>query len=496
MTINPGAPDDYIIEFTGYVRTGSGGQCPSGTQATSGALSSAGAPASASIGCRFTVRAEKKYIEGTNLSIIPLGSCGETVNADFLSTIGGTPCFFEVQALGTTVLKLGVDCVNGGEPQSGAPAPADFPVGSVYDCSGSSLSVVHIPVPHALVNVTAFNGIFLPTCIPQSLKPQATPTITDTPVETPTDTPTPTETPAPTATPLGGFPTTPAPTPGSVQPAFCGSPGVSREQVVTDQRGIALETGQTVTYSASAEPQFPAPNTYETIIGSFSVDGIPLQGVNLFATFNFKEGQAFCNSGVTDESGIAECARYIAHLSPGTTVPVDVNFLYNCDQYSLSTSFTPTGPGTPTSADTRHGPAVAQAPGPNGICVLRSGIGPLAVKATFASRINTQPSLSSGTVVLGEFGPATPTAVPTPTDESTVAPATETPTATPVPTATATPTPTVKPTATSTSTPTITPLPTATSTPVPLRFSLDAVRVSKPNDRSGKRRGLDFVRQG
>jgi hypothetical protein len=110
--------------------------------------------------------------------------------------------------------------------------------------------------------------------------------------------------------------------------------------------------------------------------------------------------------------------------------------------------------------------------------VLRSGFGPLAITASFTPIINTQPALSVGPLVLGQFGAATATPAATATGVGPAATITPTPTNTPV----FTPSPTPKPTKTPTITPTPTPAATATftATPIPpLRFSVDAARVQR-----------------
>lgn len=500
LTINPGAPHDYRIDFTGFVGTTSGGACPAGTTLVSqvnvtpnGSTTSVYAPA-----CRFNVSSEKKYLEGTELKIVPLGTCGEPTSFDILASIGGTPCFFYVEAFGTVVLKTGVSCSDGSEPANGSSATrAGFLPGSVYECSGDTLKVVHVPVPHISIDLTAINGFFGINCIPQARRPTATgtpaPASTGTPTLTPTSTPRPTSTPTP-ALPPGG---TPIPgTTGSSGPAFCSPPGTSTTEVVTNDAGIAGFVGNEVEYNANAVPTFPPQQSNETIIGQFLLDGFGVGGIRMFNAFHFVEGTEFCDSSVTNGAGIATCVKYIDNLSIGSTVTVDVNFVLNCMEYDTTTAFQPVGSGTPTPTPnpTSTSPQLLTAPAPNGICILRSSPGQLAVSASFAPKINSQPALTTGPLILGNFGAATPV----PTDTPTPIP----PSSTPTPTATNTPIPTITntPTATATSTatpgPSPTPIFTATATPIPtLKFSLDAARVTQ-DTKAVQAPGLDVVMPG
>lgn len=511
-TINPGAPHDYLISFTGYVGTTSSGTCPPNTQFVPQVDLTPSAPGSDAFSgpaCRFTVSVEKKYIEGTALTIVPIGSCGEFVPADITGTFGGTPCFFEVKATGTVILKQNVNCTNGTEPTTGTDATtAGFAAGSTYACTDNTLKVVNVPVPNVPIDLSTSNGIFNPTCIPQSRRPTATPTATTTAVGPPTSTPVPTNTPAstptPTAspTPVGG---TPTPVPGTSGPAFCGPPGSPTTTVVTDQNGIAGEVGQQIFYSATAVPAFPSQRSYETIVGQFQLDGAGVPNVQMLAAFTFPGiGTEFCDSGTTNAAGLATCTKYINDTPSNQPVNVAVNFLFNCTEFDTATSFTPVGLGTPTPTAGPNSPAappILSAPAPNGICVLRNGSGTLTVTASFTSTINSQPSLSTGPVTLGTFGANTPTETPTstaivvPSTPATGTPGTTTATVVASPTA-GTPTPTVTSTPTSTATPTPTAAPTSTAIVMhTLRFSLDAARVSTVKARAN-RQGLNAVKQG
>lgn len=483
-TISSGAPHVFRVDFSGYIGTTAAGTCPAGTTYTPIATftPTGGAAPITGAACAFTVSSETKYLEGTNLTIKPTSPCGGSIPEGFASLMGGSSCFFQVQALGTVVLKTGVDCSDPGEPATGTHPPG-LAAGAMYECVDGSLTISHVPVPGIKVHLHATDGYFSPTCIPNSrVTPPSsgtvTPTVSPTAVPTATDTPTPV-----TAT------ATPRPA-GTSKPAFCGPPGQADVDVVTNANGIAGAFGQIVTFSAQAQPPFATSGGDETVIGRFLVDQTGIANIPMYATFHFVSGDVPCDT-FTDSSGTAECTRNVGAQPIPTVVPVDVSFLENCTEYDTATSFVVGSPATPVPAPTT---AVATQPAPAGICVVRTGYGTLTVEASYAPVVNSQPPLSTGPIALGEYGIATSTPVPTATAAAAVS-STEVP-ATPIPTATSTvvptPSPTVPPTSTATPQPTNTPLPTATATPAVLSFSLDAARVAAANN-PGNHQGLDVV---
>jgi hypothetical protein len=481
-TIVSGAPNAFRFDFSGFIGATSSGMCPAGTTLTQNVnLTPTGGATLTGPACAFTLSAQKKYLEGTSLTIIPIGGCGGAIPTGFTGLIGGTPCFFKIKATGITVLKTGVDCTTPGEPVTGTPVPG-FPTGSTYACQNGNLTATNVPVPGIVINVHATNGVFPTNCIPVSrVATPGTPTAT---AGTPTSTPTPTPSPTPTS-PAGGPTATATPAPAS-QPAFCQPSGTADMQVTTDSNGIAGDFGTSVEFGARATPPFVLPGGDATIVGQFLVDQAALANVPMYVTFHFIFGDVPCDTGVTNAAGTASCTTNIDSQAAGSVVPVSVAFILDCTEYDTSTSFTvgapPTGSPTPT-------PGLAAAAAPAGLCVLRTSFGTLMVTATYAATVNSQPALSTGPVTLGSFGLATSTPLPTIAPPTPVPiPTTAVPTSTPVPTPTFTPTPTSTPTATPTNTST----PTPTPTPHPLSFSLDAVRVATANN-PGNRQGLDTV---
>jgi len=499
VTINPGSPHVYRIDFTGYVGTGPGGGCPVGTTFTPNVdvtLVRGGVPHSAPTfgpACAFTVSAFKKYLEVTRLEILPTSSCGGTIPAGVASGFGGAPCFFDVRAGGAVVLKVGVNCLDGSEPASGTPAP-DFsdntqnasndgtsdeatddggiePLTPIYNCVGGLLEVINIPVPNVLIDLTASNGTFDPSCAPADRLPQATPT--PTPTGTLTATPVPSPTPSPTSgdlVPLGG---TPLPTNvGFTAPALCfADSGIAATSRLTNEDGLSGVAGNIATISASVIP--PAnPNDQVTVVGNFRMDGNPPPPPELrtFASLFYASGMLYCDAGVTDNTGTGRCARSQGPSHTGEAVRVKLSFIYNCQEYGTFTSFTVGDPVAPTST--------VEEPAQNGIGVLPSGYGPLTVTATLVSIINNQPPISTGAVQLGLFTAPVPTAL------ATSAPDTATPTPepsdTPVPTETltSTPTPTLTPTETPTATPTEVPPPSIAVDKVLILHTVKGRRIS------------------
>jgi hypothetical protein len=498
VTIDPGAPHSYRVDFSGFIGTTSSGTCPTGTTLTTGVkLTATGGPAFVGTACAFTLSAQKKYVEGTSLTVIPLGTCGGAVTVGIIGQTGGQPCFFQVKATGTVVLKTGVDCSASGEPVTGQPAP-NFPPGATYLCQDGSLSVENVAIPGLKITLQAVNGIFAPHCVPLALQPQPTPIPTATGTPVPTDTPTaaPTATPTPTVFPPQATPTPVAP--GFSQTAFCSPPGVTTAQAVTDTLGIAGDVGQEVEFLSNPVPPFVIQGNDESIVGQFLIDQFGIAGIPMYVTEHFGFGDRFCNSGITDANGIAQCVVN-TDSQPPAIIPVDVSFIANCTEYDTATSFTVVGPTTPTPV--AGGPPLpARLPAPNGICVLRTGVGTVAVSASFTSTVDSQPNLSTGFVDLGDFGfpTATPTATVAP-PPATEVPSTAVPTDTPAPadTPTSTPAPQDTPTPAPTST-ALPPTPQPTAAPAKkLVFTLDAARVLNPKSVSKKnestRRGSDVL---
>lgn len=473
LTINPGAPHAYLVQVTGEVAPEAGGACPAGTT-------------SAGTACTFAVQAIKKYIEVTTLQVIPQKTCGGSIQQSTVGLNEGTACFFDVLATGIIVLKPAVDCSQ--EPNNVTAATDGYPDGSIYVCRDGSLLVEHVPVAGIPLTIAAQNGSFGGPCI-STLRPTPTPYAATTPtVEA-----------RPTATPTAA----PSPTPGPVStvvPALCTTGTSSSLTVTTDANGYAGFSGHQVEYSVQLSDPSPTTPTVETITGHFAQDAVPVAGVPMNVTIRYATTDAYCDSGVTDAGGTAGCVFSVPALPPGTPVPVDVDFIYGCLDYHTATSFTPVGSGTPSVPN--GPPTVVTASAPPGLCLLRSSYGPVAVTVSYGSTINSQPSITSGPVVLGTYGQ--PTATPAPAVTVTAPTSTPVPTRIPVPTATPTFTPTPHPTQTPTPgptltpTPTRTPVPTATSTPVPqLSFREDAARVARPcRAGSCREQGTDVVYHG
>lgn len=499
LTFNSSAPHVYFVSVSGYVGTTSTGACPAGTTLVHNVpiIPSGAAPQVVAAACQFSVRAEKKYIEATHLSIIPVGTCTGSLiarvnNVDFVS-----PCFFKVKATGMVILKTGIDCSNGTEPATGTSAvPAGFLpdpetlIQPVYQCVDGTLSVIDVGVPGIQVNLASNNGSFNPICIPVS---RALALLT-TPTPTATASPTATDTPLPTATPIPGTPTltpTPIPTPSPFhQPAACTASPAATQQMQTQVNPVGLAGSTNVDVAASIVAP-PVPGQDVILQGSLDLGFLPAANFPMFGTIFYPTNTVFCDSGRTDALGNATCTQSptpIDGLQFPQYVPTDISFVANCQEYGIHTYFVDPG-GNPPSAKYHFG---------DPFCVIPTAFGNLSVRATFSSPINTQPALTTGDVSLvqAEFATASPTpATPLPTDTPTPA-ATDTATEVGTATATSTSTPaatdTPVPTATSTTTPTATP--TATPPP-PLKFSLDAARVTLPK-LENKRQGTDQVTRG
>src|SRR5947209_2436883 len=205
VQINPSAPHSYLITFTGYtpllgscVTTGAAAGAlppvgPGATPPTAGpvntfgargacftAVSAAGvgtatgpacpvgftflpgpfqvttnlfvppfeAPLTAPDGvCQFTVSAEKKFIEITNITLTPSAGCpslspgsASLLFSEGLKAFFGPACTVTATATGIVILKSGVNCAS--EPNGTSAVGAGFPAGSTYSCTGDTLSVI------------------------------------------------------------------------------------------------------------------------------------------------------------------------------------------------------------------------------------------------------------------------------------------------------------------------------------------------------------------
>jgi len=167
VTLNPGAPHAYLITFTGYTPTQNGypgtpgvAACAPGETFVPGPfnLTISGSappqevvtPVAAGV-CQFTVAAEKKYVEITNVNLTGPCTGGPVLFSEGLKSFFGPPCTLSAVALGTLILKSGVNCAQpvapgiGPEPVNNTPAPAEYGVGAMYSCVGDTLSVINIP---------------------------------------------------------------------------------------------------------------------------------------------------------------------------------------------------------------------------------------------------------------------------------------------------------------------------------------------------------------
>lgn len=500
LTVDPTAPHVFLIEVAGYILPSAMGTCPDGTTLTPDvALSRSGGTTVRSTACAFLLLAEIRSVEVTNFVIAPPAGCVGSFGFTQYNANVGQSCIATTEALGLIVLKENINCENGSEPSTGTPAvSAGYPVGSVYQCNGNSLSVINIPVPGVGVTLTPGNGVLNPACFPLYAAP------------TPLTTPTPTISATPLATPrpaLTNTPITPmsAPRPVGSAPAFCAPPGSMSVEATTGSNGQVNFYGTEAEFSAATSPFNPNPESQFKVVGHFAIDNAPFPGALMYAHYNDVRGDSVvCGPVVTDRTGTATCALNSDGQPSNQPTYVDVDFIVNCEDYMTTTSFVPNAPSLPTPTPA----AVVKQPAPNGACLLRTGSGLLTERARYAPPIDNQPPVDSGSVPLAMYGYPTATALPTATPlpvgsviPSGTAGATLTPGATPVPTPR---TPTATATNTSIPAPTPTPLPPATSTPpptptsttvrpLPLSFSLDAARVAGLKDRADKR-GRDVVR--
>ncbi len=469
VTFNSGSPHAFLVTFSGYIGTTAAGTCPDGTVYTpSVTLVSASATSPAVVGpaCAFSVIAQKKFVEVNRLSVQLLGTpCGGGTTLNTGMSGLGHPCYFTVTAFGTVVLTTNVDCSGPNIPPTGSSATsAGFPAGSTYVCENGVLSVQNIVVPFVPITVTATGGYLQPTCYPAYLF---------------STTPGPTPLPSATAPPV---------TPGTPEPPVCGAPGQTTITTTTDN-GQEPPSAGTVTYEGGVVSGAAPPGGTEGVTATFTQNGQPIAGVEMFAEAMFPDQTVTC-VGKTAAGGSAACDFTVpAGETVGSEVPVYVYLIDQCSQYVTSDYFTVGSIFVPLHNPPAPGPGPFQAPAPVGICAAPNGFGPVYVTATMNSTSNTQPPVSSGPVELG--APALSTPVPTP--------GSPVPTATPAPSPTPSPTATVTPTPSPTATPTATATPSATATSSPptapnIRFHVVAARVQKSS--VGNEKGVDSIYRG
>jgi hypothetical protein len=197
VTLTPGAPHSYLSQFTGYTPllascgtvdtlaggapqpsnpTGSAVTCDGGTTHACPAGFGYLAPGSSlALGsgfdltvnmfsppfelplpapdgvCTFTVSAEKKYVELTNLTITSTCTAAPMTLtfSEGLKAYFGTACPVTVTATGVVYVSADDDGVCPGNTTTPAPnvptVPAGFPPGTKYACSGTTLELV-IPI--------------------------------------------------------------------------------------------------------------------------------------------------------------------------------------------------------------------------------------------------------------------------------------------------------------------------------------------------------------
>lgn len=168
MAINPGAPHSYVATFTGYIPTTSLGSCPAGTtlvQSTMLTETFGLPPASFPLGpvsaCYFSVSADEKYVEITNVALRtqPVGtSCGGHV-LYLAGSVFGHVCNAVARTSGATVVKFqAAECPPGATTPIGLGSPPNppFPPGSYYSCNNDTLLVANIAMNGPDLTFSAF----------------------------------------------------------------------------------------------------------------------------------------------------------------------------------------------------------------------------------------------------------------------------------------------------------------------------------------------------
>lgn len=113
---------------------------------------------------------------------------------------------------------------------------------------------------------------------------------------------------------------------------------VATQATSTAASGPAQTANAAVT--ASISNPSPTARSLVTVSGKITVDGQPVAGVPMTATWHYKTTTSTCN-GESDASGVASCTRNIGRPTKGYTVRVDLTFSWQGKTFRAQTSFTP-----------------------------------------------------------------------------------------------------------------------------------------------------------
>ncbi len=130
---------------------------------------------------------------------------------------------------------------------------------------------------------------------------------------------------------------TPAPAPAPPRPAP--TPPPAPAPAPPRPAPTPVPQGRVQTAAAVSNPN-PSQNTDVTVYGRFTVDGRPVNGVQMDTVWHYRTTTPGC-SGRTGPDGEASCTRYISGATRGYRVIIDVIFTYNGQRYTTQTSFTP-----------------------------------------------------------------------------------------------------------------------------------------------------------
>lgn len=96
-----------------------------------------------------------------------------------------------------------------------------------------------------------------------------------------------------------------------------------------------------VEVTAGVSDPNPPPFGTEAVFGCFRLNGQPIIGVPMTATFHFQSGIKHCTGSRDPKTGLAECVRYLGNAPIAIPVTVDLTFVYEGQSYTAQTAFTP-----------------------------------------------------------------------------------------------------------------------------------------------------------
>jgi hypothetical protein len=119
------------------------------------------------------------------------------------------------------------------------------------------------------------------------------------------------------------------------------TPGAGAAAATSSGKPVTCSTAGGVQATAGVQLPFVTVGGQETVFGCLTRDGQGVGGVTMSVFASFASGGQVCTA-TTNATGLGTCTINTSTGTPGEQVPVYVNFIYNGQTVSASTSFTVT----------------------------------------------------------------------------------------------------------------------------------------------------------